>query len=603
MPDAAQTPLASVSVLLLLVLAACGGGGGAGARPPSTPPTALAYAQDDVLYRAEAPIAPNLATVEGGTPTAFRSQPALPDGLGLDATTGAIEGTPTGPAMRRDYVLTASNAFGEASTVVAIEVRWPAEKSLHVAETLDDDDLRHFLRRTHWGVRDLNYTVLVDVGLPAYVDAMLAFPPVGSTPHEQAAEALLVNASDPPGQEGMFPRPRQLSQWWLTLMVTNPNTFQEVLAFFWHEHFATSSVPLGLGNRYWMKNHVEIFRGGGTGNVRDLLVDVARDPAMLRWLDGITSTAIAPNENFPREFFELFALGVEGGYEQFDILEAARAFTGYRQIVLDRETGLLGVVFDPRRHDDGDKTIFGRLIPGQTVTDDYEAVVDVTLAERDVAGWIARSLLRYFCVEDPDAVLVEELAGVLRDEGYELAATLRALFLSEAFFSAGARAAFVASPVEMGVGFINATGLVIRPNELEFRLEALGQVPTRPPSVDGWPRGAAWLSAQGMLRRANLVRSCIANRTLQEGLGIDVRALLPAGTPGAGDVVDALALRLGIVPSPGEREAYVTYLNSRPLPGGEVVPSPFDVSDDTHVDDRVRGLLYVLAQHPAASKR
>ncbi len=594
-----------IPLLAALWLASCGGGGGTGgvAAPPTTPPTALAYARSDVLYRAEAPILPNAATVEGGAPTGFQVAPALPSGLAIDAATGLISGTPDGPAAKADYVVTAANPAGSTQATVAIEVRWAEAKSLHAAETIDDADLRHFLRRTHWGVREINHDALVQVGLPAYVDAMLQFPPVGSTPQEQTAAQILVNATDPPGQEGMFPTRRELSMWWLTLMITNPNTFQEVLAFFWHDHFATSSDPLGAGNLYWMKNHVEIFRGGGAGNLKDLLLAVSRDPAMLRWLDGITSTKTAPNENYGREFFELFGLGADNGYTQDDIVQAARAFTGYRQVVLDADTGLLGVVFSPSRHDDGDKTLFGETIPGQNATDDYEAVVDITLQNRDVAGWIAKSLLEYFCMPQPAPELVDQFAQRLRDENYELAPALKALFLSEAFFSDEARRAFVTSPVETAVGFVNATGLVIRPSEFESRLDQMGQVPTRPPTVDGWPGGSQWLSAQGMLDRANLVRSCIANRTLQDSLGIDVADLLPPGGPSAGEVVDALALRLGVEPSASERAAYVDFLDTERLPNGDVVPSPFDPTNPTHVDDRVRGLLYVLAQHPQAMKR
>ena len=213
------------------------------------------------------------------------------------------------------------------------------------------------------------------------------------------------------------------------------------------------------------------------------------------------------------------------------------------------------------------------------------------------------ALLRYFCVADPAPELVDQLRDVLDGANFELAPTLKALFLSEAFYSDEARMTLTSSPVEMGVGFINVTGLVIRPNELEFRLDFMSQVPTRPPTVDGWPVDDEWLSAQGMLSRANLVRSCIGNRTLQDALGIDVRALLPDATPSAGEVVDALALRLHVDATPAERAIYVGYLNTERLPNGDVVDSPFDVTQGEHIDDRVRGLLYVLAQHPQAQKR
>ena len=474
------------------------------------------------------------------------------------------------------------------------------------ASSLDTGDLRHFLQRTHWGLTDATWERLNEIGLEAFVDEMLEFAPLGSTSFEQAAEARLVDAEDPVGQEGMFPSANDLIEWHLQLLMQNPNTFQEVLAFFWHDHFATSSEVLGGGNTYWMKNHINLFREKGAGNLKELVLDVSRDWAMLRWLDGVDSRKGAPNENYAREFFELFCLGVDNGYTQDDIVEAARAFTGYRQVTLDEETGLRGVIFDPNRHDAEDKTVLGVLIPGQNDQDDYAAVVDITFAEGHVAEWFARSILKTFCFENPPQRNIDELAQALRDADYELKPVLKRLFLSETFFSPKSQAGFVKGPLEFTVGFTRATSvypvhgetLAMDMGTLRSRLTGMGHVPTRPPTVNGWPEGELWLSAQAMVDRANYVRDAIIDRNDQTNAGFDIRSLLPSPTPTADEVVDALATRLGLDLEEDERATALHYLDTRRLGDGMDEDDPFDPTNETHIEERVRGLLYILAQQP-----
>jgi hypothetical protein len=459
-------------------------------------------------------------------------------------------------------------------------------------------DVRHLLARTTFGRTPADVDAVTAAGVPAHVDGMLQLALPGSTSWDQAAEALLVNEDDPPGLEGGFPSPSQLAQWWETLMLTSGNQFQEVLALFWHDHFAASTSVLEGDSYHWMKAHVNLFRGEGAGNLRSLLVKVSRDWVMLKWLDGVISTKNAPNENYAREFWELFTRGVDNGYGQPDIVEAARAFTGYRQR-FDAVTGQSYVQFDPNRHDAGAKTILGVTIPGQNLTDDVQAVVDLTLDGSTLTSeWIARKLLEGFCYLAPPDAVVGELAGILRDQGYELAPVLRALFLSEAFYSEKAREGLVKSPVEHAVGFVRSTGLTVRIGTLDATLVALGQRPTQPPTVNGWPGGPLWLSAQGMIDRTNHVRNCITARTLQASLGIDVGALLPSPGATSAEVVDALADRLNVVLAPSEHDRCVEYLDTQRLGDGTVVADPFDPTSATDVDERVRGLLYVLAQHP-----
>ena len=179
-------------------------------------------------------------------------------------------------------------------------------------------------------------------------------------------------------------------QRWMFRMIHSRRPLQEKMAMFWHNHFATaySKLVADSGARQAAKmlaakagvlrgpqGQIELFRQYALGSYRDLLVQVAQDPAMLIWLDGKTNTKARPQENFGREVMELFSIGV-GNYTEADVYAAARVFTGWN---LRRSEGYGGddmnayqeFVYNAAEHDGSDKTfsfpIYGngsRTIPG-----------------------------------------------------------------------------------------------------------------------------------------------------------------------------------------------------------------------------------------------
>jgi len=587
-------------------------GGASLPLPLLDPPAGLEYGVPAATYEADEPIAPNFPKSFMPRYTACSVEPSLPLGITIDASTGVISGTPEMTRTTTTYDVTATNPAGSTTASVAFEVRLNHSKSFAPeTDPLDDDDLRHFLRRTQWGVRTPELDALRTGGLDAYLDAMLVFP--DSTAAETAANALLVNSTDPPGLEGQFPSSTQCSRWWTSIMVETPAPFQETLAFFWHDHFGVSVAAFDSSERRWIVTHAKLLRREGAGNLRTLLLDVARDPAMLRFLDGIQNTKTKPNENFAREFWELFTLGVDNDYTQADIMESARAFTGYRE-VFDDATGLENITLDLNRHDPNSKTFLGVTIPGQNVTDDFAQVVDVTLQQGHVAEHVTKKLFEYFCYENPPQALVDTMAANLRGANWELAPFLRALFRSEAFFSIKSRRGLVKSPLEFTIGFIRSTGLktitkAVVPATLDVApidnsLANQGQRLTQPPTVDGWPSGDLWLAAQGMVERINVAHSCVDDITDQTAAGISVAALLPPVAERTAEaVVDTLAQLLDVQLSTQDRADLVLYLNTVRDAEGNVTSSPFDGSSQQQLDERVRGLLYALAQHPTYHSR
>ena len=464
--------------------------------------------------------------------------------------------------------------------------------SLAAKGSFSADDVGHLLNRTRFGPTAADLATVQQMGVPAFIDAMLVLP--AGSPAEDAATTAEI-------EDTAFPEEHELVRWWLRVMQDTGTPFQEVLALFWHDHFATSQVILSGDKRYWWPTHLDLFRRGGTGNLRTLLKSVARDWTMLEWLDGVRSTRSAPNENFARELWELFTLGVDNGYTQADIVQAAKCFTGFRTR-FDDTTQQSFVAFDATRHNTTNKTVFGQTVAGRTGVDganEYDDMIDLTLAQRPVAEYVCRKLLAHFCYANPPPSLVDALAALLRSSNYELAPVLSALFRSEAFYSATAKGALVKSPVDLALGFVRATGMRTHMDDLDVGVENAGQRPTMPPNVNGWPGGTLWLSAQAMVERANFVRQCVTHRGTDVQTGLDLRALLPAGAQTtAPQAVDALATLLRVTLSATDRTTCVDYLNTQRQSNGTVVASPFNAASDTHIDERVRGLLYVLAQHP-----
>lgn len=258
---------------------------------------------------------------------------------------------------------------------------------------------------------------------------------------------------------------------WLDWMTRTPQPLREKLALFLHGHFATSADKVHSAYLLWQQN--ELFRREGVGSFVALTKAVSRDPAMLIYLDGRSSSRRKPNENFSREVMELFTLG-EGHYSERDVTEAARAFTGYR---IDPDTG--GFRFVPAGHDPGPKTVFGR-----TGTFDGDAIIDLIFEQPKAGQFLARKLWEFFVHESPEDNLVAVLGERFRCSGYDTTALLRTIFRSKEFYSEQAMGTMLKSPVQW---------MVQAGRELECGLPGafvcqktlsdLGQALFRPPNV------------------------------------------------------------------------------------------------------------------------
>lgn len=450
---------------------------------------------------------------------------------------------------------------------------------------LDTAQSAHLQMRTRWAISPEVDRTIQNGGLSFYLSAALS--PAEEPALEAEASTQIPYPLNPTGP--------QLSAWWLHLMSKTTTPFRDVMAMFWHDHFALSHGKFNTENRHLVRGYVQRLRRQGMGNFRTLVADMLSDGAMQVWLDGVASSTTTPNENLARELLERFTLGVDNGYTQRDIQEAARALTGFKY---EPYGAVLQVVFAPDQHDGSDKTIFGRTGPF-----DPASLVDLIFAERDPAKFIARKLFEHFCYPEAPQQVVDDLAAVLRSNGYELRPTLDVLLRSRAFYSAKSRRSHVKAPLEAAIGFLRALDLPFEPVLLDLILTELGHRPADPPDVGGWPDGDAWLTPGGLSLRARLLHAIAADRENQNRLGVNLLRLLPLAsqrTPVT--AVTALAARLGLELDETDIATYAEYLNTRTRTiEGELHTSadPFRFDLNDHVTERLRGLLFLLSQHPS----
>lgn len=289
---------------------------------------------------------------------------------------------------------------------------------------------------------------------------------------------------------------RRLAFWWLDRMVRTPRPLEEKMTLFWHGHFATSEEKLRDYRK--IKLQIETLRKGATGNFGDLLVAVAKDPAMLVYLDAAQNIKGAPNENFGREVMELFTMGV-GHYTEDDIREAARAFTGWGN-------DDLAFVIDRTRHDDGTKKFLGR--EGRFAGED---VLTIILEQEQTAIYIASKLYRFFVREEISPAFASELGALLRGKDYEIAPFLGTLFLSEDFYSTPSVGTHIKSPTELIVSTYRKLGVRELPGIPDPYMvsKTLGQVLLYPPTVAGWSEGRSWITPGLLYERANFAREVL----------------------------------------------------------------------------------------------
>ena len=290
---------------------------------------------------------------------------------------------------------------------------------------------------------------------------------------------------------------QRLGLWWANRMLATPRPLEEKLTLFWHGHFATSENKV-RDYRMMLRQNL-MLRERASGQLRDLLVGILKDPAMLVFLDNGENVKEHPNENFGRELLELFTMGV-GNYSERDVREAARAFTGWTNDVLEFK-------FDRTQHDFGEKAFLG-----QKGTFDGEDIIDAILKQPVTAEFVAAKLYRFFARDEISDAVRKDLGRSFRDSGYQMKPLLKRIFLARDFYSPKSYATQIKSPVHLVISTYKKMGLTEVPTIPDFgRMTAgLGQSLFNPPNVAGWAGGRTWITPATLLQRGNMFRDVLS---------------------------------------------------------------------------------------------
>ena len=307
---------------------------------------------------------------------------------------------------------------------------------------------------------------------------------------------------------------------WLHFMINTKRPLEEKMALFWHQIFATGVSKVDHYDE--ITRMVALFREKGMGNYKELLLEVAKNPAMIYWLDNFENHADAVNENWGRELLELFSMGV-GTYTEVDVREASRAFTGWTfEAKLPR--GPIGrhdwqFQYLPEDHDEGEKSFLG-----ETGNFNGEDIINIICEHPATATFIARHLYNFFVADEAqvpawqvtppkDEDAIDLLTDAFIDSGCDMTAVLRVLFNSD--FFKNARYARLKSPAEVVVGTLRLVGGFEFPGpglgEMARQPTYMGQDLLNPPSVEGWHTGVEWINSGSLMRRINFTADMVSD--------------------------------------------------------------------------------------------
>lgn len=363
------------------------------------------------------------------------------------------------------------------------------------SKNLSVEDAAHFVRRTRFGGTDGEIRSLAGQDARSVARAALGFdqtraqknpfdPATGATP---GAMIQLTRAS------------------WLYEMIYGPHPLREKLALTWSNHFVVGTDK--VRNEPSLRQYLNVLRKhAATGSFEQFALDIARTPAMLRYLDNDQNRKGKPNENFSRELLELFTTGI-GHYTEKDVMEGARALSGWTFTGGRGNKNFLEEAqfeYQKNRHDPGVKTYLG-----QTGKFEPQDIVRLAATHPQTAVFISRKLHRAFVADTPDEQAVQGSAETFRRTNGDLRAVLEELLASEAFY--GSRQRIIRSPVEYIVGALRTLGRpeldakrIVNLSQLSGRM---GQQLLEPDTVKGWDGGREWINDTTLLLRMNLAAS------------------------------------------------------------------------------------------------
>jgi uncharacterized protein (DUF1800 family) len=406
-------------------------------------------------------------------------------------------------------------------------------------------DIDHLLRRAGFGVSAADVDIFSNMSTTAAVDYLVDYE---GRPDDVDARIGRPDHALVDRQDHVFTPDIDIDDArlrWMFRMIHSRRPLQEKMALFWHNHFATGYSKLNVdsgqvqaakmlamkaGVLRGPQGQIELFRQYALGGFRDLLVQVAKDPAMLIYLDGKTNTKAKPQENFGREIIELFTIGVDN-YVETDVYAAARVFTGwnlqgsdnYRQDEYGDLNQYQEFVYNADQHEGSAKTFSfpiysdgSKTIPARSdgIQDGMDLITALAL-HPECARRLARKLWGFFITEIvvPDPNFVDAVANVYLQNGTEMKPVVRYILNSPWFNDPAVRFTRYSWPAEFIVRSIKEVGWQnYQLDAARSPMAAMGQQLFEPPNVAGWPQGSNWFSTSTMLARTNFAAALAGNQ-------------------------------------------------------------------------------------------
>ena len=409
-------------------------------------------------------------------------------------------------------------------------------------------EMAHLMRRAGFGATPDELDVALAKGYDRVIDELLD-PGAYGIPRMDVS--LLARVF--PSVVGGFSKEATNHHIWY--LVSNPRPLEEKMSLFWHSVFATGVTKVDCALE--LTRQMDMLRNRGMGNYHELLVELAKDPAMIYWLDNNENHRDQPNENWGRELLELFSMG-QGNYTEEDVFECARAFTGWTIAPKPPSTGLGQFAWDfeyrEEDHDDGEKHFLG-----QRGKFNGEDVIDIVVRQPATSRFIARHLYNFFVADEVqvpawlhtpprDPVAINLIADAFVSSNYEMTDTLRMIFKSDFFKES--RFKRVKSPAETIAGLCKLVGDFKYPRLglelLGLECWYMGQYLSDPPSVEGWNHGHEWIDSGSLVKRINLAADAVSN-IAYPGVQAMVDRMRGMGEMGPDEAVDACLDMLGPV--------------------------------------------------------
>lgn len=416
----------------------------------------------------------------------------------------------------------------------------------------------------------LDVDSLVSLGPKQRYQALLKLPPgampevARSLPRGQRAD--LLEGFDPAQREAVLAllSPRlvvvnEAQSVRLLEDIYSQRELERVMTEFWLNHFNISANKSAIEPYYLSEFEHKVIAPRALGKFEDLLDAVAESPAMLLYLDNEQSVgpdslfalrreyprvaSFQPvrakrrqpsgiNENYGRELMELHTVGVNGGYTQQDVIEAAKVLTGWT-VAPPRQGG--GFRFDENRHEPGTKIVMGHKIRGGGQGEGLQ-LLHLLATSPSTARFISRKLAVRFVSDDPPPALVNRMAKAFLSSKGNISAVLRVMIDSPEFWSAPDTGNKIKTPLDYVVSAARATDAdVSQPFRLVSELRVMGMPLTGTQEPNGYSMtNDAWTSTSALVNRMNFALALASNRIpgvsvpLDSLLGQDASAMTPA---------------------------------------------------------------------------